>query len=220
MGTAINRRLLESNFSLTVQDITFPSTQIGDAVSGRAADTAWALNDTVVFKGKLKHILIFALMAFDVASVAINEKFELVGERKFLNVENLTGADIVGVIDLDPTAGEGIVLADDVTYLDKLTNNYRLGFTDQKNIIAELKSDPTTKVLYRGTVLEALAYSLQVHATLNEVVYTLFDFALMDVAAGVSKGMDYLAISGNLGPIELEPAHTTLANLILSATQC
>ena len=215
----MDRRLLESNYYLTVQDITFASDEIGDPANGRTAETAWAQTDTVVFKGKLKHILTFALMAFDVAGVAILEKFELTPARKFLNVPNLTGADLVAVIDLDPVAGEGIVTDEDMTFLANLTNQFRLNWTDEKNIALEIKSSGVVS-LYRGSVLEALAYALQVHDSLNAVVYTLYDIALLDVGSGVSKGVTFIDIAGASGPVELSKAHVTLGNLILSVSSC
>ena len=217
----IDRRLLETDFYLTIQDITFASDAIGDANNGRsAASASWAQDATVVFKGKLKHILIFALMAFDVASVAINEKFDLAPARKFKNLQNLTPDDVVEVVSLDPADGEEIVLDDDLAFLVAITNNYRCAWTDRKNIVLELKADPTDVTLYRGTVLEALAYALQVHADQGAVVYTLFDFALSDVGGGVSKGMSYIELSGTSGPVEYEKGHVTLANLLLSVAQC
>ncbi len=39
----------------------------------------------------------------------------------------------------------------------------------------------------------------------------------MDVAAGVTKGVDYLDIDGPMGPVEIDKAHSTLASVILSA---
>jgi len=75
----INKRKLESVYYMIVQDITFASDAIGAATpTGRAATSTWAQDDEVIFKGKLKHILTFGLMAFDVASVAVNEKFSLI----------------------------------------------------------------------------------------------------------------------------------------------
>ena len=215
--STFNKRQLENVFYMTVQGITFPSTQIGAAVGGRSAASAWLKDDTVVFRGRLKHILAFALMAFDVQSVAINELFELVPEREFLNVKNLTEQGVVAVIDLDPAQGEGIVLDDDMTFLTNITNNFRLGPTDVKNIIVEEKADPTNRALYRGSLINAIAYAFQVSETGGAVMYSLYDFALMNVGAGVSRGVDYVEIDGQLGPVELEKAHAQLANLILSA---
>jgi hypothetical protein len=215
--TQFNKRQLENVYYLTVQDITFASTAIGDPTNGRSAATAWSQDDTVVFKGKLKHILTFALMAFDVASVAVNELFEIVPEREFLNVQNLSAADIVEVIDLDPTQGEGIVVDDDMTFLTNITNNFRLGPNDMKNVVVEEKAAPANKALYKSSVINAIAYAFQVHQTGNAVTYTLFDFALMDVAAGVTKGVEYVDIDGSLGPVELDKAHSSLASLVLSA---
>jgi hypothetical protein len=211
----MDRRKLEQLYYLIVENISFASDEIGDPTNGRTSLTAWVQDAEVIFRGKLKHILVFALMAFDVAQVAVNELFTIVPEREFLNVENLGAVDIVDVISLDPADGQGIVLDNDLTFMAHLTNNFRFGWSDVKNIIIQQKAVPTNKSLYKGTVLESLAYAYQIHTTGNAVVYTLHDFALSDPAKQLNKGVQWLDINGSSGPVELEKAHVTLGNMIL-----
>lgn len=216
---AMDKKKLERDFYLVVENITFASTEIGDTVSGRSAATAWAKDDEVVFKGKLKHILAFALMAFDVASVAVNETFTIVNAREYTDVQNLGVSDIVAVVDLDPTAGEGVITDDDMSFLANLTNNFRLGWDAAKNIITQEKAAPANKALYRGTVLQALAFAYQWKDGGAAPVYTLYDFALMDSGSMLNQGVVYPAIDGVDGPVELDKAHVTLANLVLGAKE-
>jgi len=214
--TTINRRLLDTVHYLTVEDISFASDKIGHGTYGRTSLASWLQADTLIFKGRLRDILIFALMAFDVADAAIYEKFELVSARKFLNVQNLGATDIVGLIDLDPTAGQNIVLPNDITFLENLTDQYRADWTTTKNMVFERKTAPAERTLYKGTVLQALCYALQFHSTLGAPVYTLFDIALMEASSGVSKGVEFVDMGGSSGPVEYEAALLTLANLLLS----
>ena len=211
----IDRKKLDRLFYLTVENISFASTAIGHATAGRTAATDWAANDEVVFKGKLKEILSFALMAFSVNQTAIVETFDIVDAAKYVDVPNLTTSDIVTAISLSPEDNEGIVLANDLTFMQNLTNNWRLGWTETRNIRLEEKADPTDKLLYRGSVLEALAYALQYPDAGTAPVYTLYNIALSEV--GLNKGVAWEAITGANGPVELEPAHITLANMILGA---
>jgi hypothetical protein len=214
----INKRKLESLYYLVGENISFDSDAIG-AVSpdGRSAATAWLADEEMVFKGKLKHILTFALMAFDVASVAVNELYTIIPERDFLNVRNLGDTDIVDVVDLDPTAGEGIVQANDITFMTNLTNNLRGNWSEPKRIITANKVTPTTRAYYNGSLVEALAYGLQFQSGGTAPIYTLFDFAVMDIS-GLNKGVVYADMDGALGPVELEKAHVTLANTLLGVT--
>ena len=104
---SMDKRKLEQVYYMTVENITFASDAIGAAMgTGRSATTTWAQDGEVVFKGKLKHLLVFALMAFDVASVAIHETFSIVPEREFVNVPNLGARGIVDVVSLDPLDGD------------------------------------------------------------------------------------------------------------------
>jgi len=210
--TAMNKRKLDTDYLLIVENISFASTEIGHATLGRTATTPWSAAAEVVFKGKLKHILIFAVMAFDVSTTSVNELFTLIPASDYTDVDNLTAADIVDVIDLDPTAGENIVLANDITFLENLTNNYRFGWDDAKNLILQEKAVVTNKPLFSGTPLQALCYAMQVSTA---VIYTLWEFALLTPA--LNQGATYPTLTGANGPTELEVAHTTLAGLILNA---
>jgi len=135
---------------------------------------------------------------------------------QFQNIQNLAADDIVQVVSLDPTDGVGIVLDDDVTFLERVTNNYRFGWSDKKKFALELKDDPGAINLYRGSILEMLCYMLQNHATLNSIIYTLYDLAMMD-EGGANIGTTYVDLLSTAGPVELEKAHITLANTILNA---
>jgi len=211
----MDKRKLESVYYMTVKDITFASDAIGAASgTGRSATTTWDADQTVVFKGKLKHILNFAVMAFDVASVAINELFTLTPERDFVNMP--TPGD-VGVINLDPAEGEGIVVDADMTFLNDFTNGYRLGWDDRYNLVVEEKADSTNLALYAASVLEGFIYAMQYHSTGDAPVYTLYDFAMSKAGTGYNKGVSYIDIDGTQGPVEIEKAHVTLANAILNA---
>jgi len=143
--------------------------------------------------------------------------WHLIPERQFTNVKNLGETDIVTVIDLDPTAGEGIVVDDDLTFLQHLTNNFRGNWTQAKNIITAEKATPTNKAYYTGSLLEALAYALQYQNGGAAPIYTLYDFALMNTGVAQNAGVTWLDLDGSGGPVELEKAHITLANVILSA---
>jgi hypothetical protein len=214
--TVFNRRQLEKVHVLLVNDISFASDAIGAASGvGRAAETDWIATDNVVFKGPLKDILIFALMAFSGSSVSVAENFEIVPIEKWVDVPNLTSTDIVTAISLDPADGEGIVLANDVTFLTNLTNNFRLAPSTVKRVIVEEKADASNKILYQGSVLEALAYALQYQDQGTAPIYTLFEVALMD-AGGMNVGVIYDPISGANGPVEYEPYLLKIANAVLS----
>lgn len=213
--TTMDKRKLEQEFYLVIEGITFANDEVGDPVNGRTATSIWAQDAEVVFRGKLKHILLFGLLAFDVSSVAILEKFSLIPARDFLNIKNLGDTDIVDVVNLDPTVDEGIILDEDLTFLARLTDNFRLDWSAPRYIIVQEKATPTNRAFYKGTVLEALAYVMQVHSTGNAVVRTLYDFALLDPSSQVNKGITWVEISGSQGPVELAKAHVSLGNLIL-----
>ena len=209
----MDRRKLLSKFYLVVDQISFPSTAIGALTGGRAAATPWAKDDNVVFVGELRHILIFGLLAFDVASVAINENFRLVGERKF---QNLKATNDITIINLDPLEGEGVVLDEDVLFLENLTNNYRREWDAVTGLIIE--ADPGgTKEFFTGSTLAALAYGLQFAALGTAPIYANTNFGFFEQSGG-SNGLSIVDILGPSGPIELDKAHVTLANLILSAS--
>lgn len=210
---SMDRRKLQSKFYLMVDHITFASTAIGAATNGRTATTAWAKDANVVFTGELRHILIFALMAFDVAAVAINEQFRLVSERKF---QNLLATNDVQVINLDPTEGEGIVEDEDVLFLENLTNNYRREWDTVSGLIVE---DETagTREYYSGSTLATLAYGLQYAAAGTAPIYAATNFGFFDVSA-VGNGLSVVDLLGPSGPVELDKAHVSLGNLVLSAS--
>lgn len=214
--SVFNRRNLEQLYYMTVQNILFASDAIGAASgTGRSADSAaWIATDEVVFSGKLKHHLIFAVMAFQGSTVSISETFDIVPAREFLNVQNLTPTDIVDVVSLDPDDGEGIVTADDVTFLANFTNNFRLSPTTEKVMIMSAKADQT-KTIYQGSVLEHLCYLLQFDSVGDAPVYTLQDVALKDVP-GSKIGTIYDDIASNNGPTEFEQYLVSIANYILS----
>jgi hypothetical protein len=209
----MDRRKLLSKFYLMVDHITFPSTKIGAETNGRAANTVWAQDTNLVFVGELRHILIFALMAFDVASVAVLEQFRLVSERKF---QNLKATQDITVIDLNPTAGEGIVEDADVLFLENLTNNYRRDWDIQSGIIVENEATGA-KEYYSGSLLAALAYGLQFKQGGTAPVYTDTNFGLFEQSAA-GNGLSVIDLLGASGPVELEKAHTTLGNLVLGAS--
>lgn len=218
MSSQINKRQLETPYVLTVQEITFASDAIGKTgAGGRTSTVAWAQNDTVIFTGKLKHILLFGIIAFDVSQVAILEKFTLTPATQFANIQNLAAQNIVQVVSLDPANGAGIVLDNDVTFLERITNNYRFNWSDRKRFALELKSDAGNIQLYAASVLEMLCYMLQNHATLNDLIYTLYDLAIIDESAGTNIGVTYTELTSTAGPVEIEKAHVTLANTVLGA---
>ncbi len=212
---AMDKKNLERVFYMVVSDISHASTEVGDATNGRTATTAWAKDDEVIFKGKLKHLLNFAVMAFDVASVAVLETFNIVSERDYVGVENLGAADIPNVIDIDPAQGEGIVVDEDMTFLYNLTGGFRSNWDDTKNIVLQEKAVPANKILYRGSILQAYCYAMQVSGTAP--VYELYDFGLIDASSSVNQGVDYPLLDSTDGPLEYEKALVTLANLVLSA---
>jgi hypothetical protein len=210
---SMDRRKLLSKFYLMVDHISFASTAIGDAVNGRAAATAWAKDANLVFVGELRHILIFALMAFDVSSVAVLEQFRLVSERKF---QNLKATNDIAVIDLDPTAGEGVVVDEDVLFLENLTNNYRREWDAVSGLIVEDEATGA-KEYYSGSLLAALAYGLQYKSGGTAPVYTDTNFGLFEQsAAGV--GLSVIDLLSASGPVELEKGHVTLGNIVLGAS--
>lgn len=209
---SMDRRKLMSKYYLMVDRITFPSTQIGALTNGRTAATAWAKDQNLVFEGELRHILIFALMAFDMASVAIGEQFRVVAQQKF---QNLQPTNDIGVISLDPTEGEGIVTDNDVLFLENLTNNYRREWDTVSGLIVE---DDTTKAkeFFSGSTLAALAYGLQYKAGGSAPIYATTNFGFFDGSAA-GAGLAVTDLLGPNGPVELEKAHLTLGNLILGA---
>ncbi len=210
---SMDRRKLMSKFYLMVDRISFASTAIGAATNGRTSTTAWAADSNVVFVGELRHILVFALMAFDVAAVAVNEQFRLVSEQKF---QNLKPTNDVTIINLDPTEGEGIVVDEDLIFLENLTNNYRREWEVVSGIIVE---DDVTKAkeYFSGSTLAALAYGLQYKTGGTAPIYAATNFGFFDQsAAGV--GLSVVDLLGTTGPVELDKAHITLGNIILSAS--
>ncbi len=210
---SMDRRKLMSKFYLMVDRITFPSTAIGDATGGRSATTPWDVDTNVVFWGDLRHILIFALMSFDVASVAVNEQFRLVSEHKF---QNLKPANDISIIDLDPVAGEGIVTDDDVLFMENLTKQYRREWDAMSGLIVE--DDITkTKEYFSGSTLAALAYGMQFKTALSTPVYEGANFGFFEQSAA-GLGLTVVDMMGPSGPVELEKAHLTLGNLVLSAS--
>jgi hypothetical protein len=209
----MDRRKLLSKFYLMVDHISFPSTQIGDTANGRAAATTWAKDANQVFVGELRHILIFALTAFDVASVAVNEQFRLVSERKF---QNLKADQNIGIINLDPTAGEGIVTDEDVLFLENLTNNYRREWDTVSGLIVEDEVNGT-KEYYSGSLLAALAIGLQFKNGGTAPVYSDTNFGLFEQSAA-GNGLSVIDLLGSSGPVEVQKAHLTLGNLILGAS--
>ena len=210
---SMDRRKLQSKFYLMVDHISFASSEIGATLNGRTASTAWAKDTNVVFVGELRHILIFALMAFDVAAVAVLEQFRLVSERKF---QNLLATNDVKIIDLDPTAGEGIVEDEDVLFLENLTNSYRREWDTVSGLIVE---DDTTgaKEFFSGSTLAALAYGLQYKTGGTAPLYAATNFGFFDIS-GAGNGLSVVDILGPSGPVELDKAHVTLGNLVLSAS--
>lgn len=209
---SMDRRKLMSRFYLMVDRITFPSTQIGALANGRTAATAWAKDQNLVFEGELRHILIFALMAFDVASVAIGEQFRVVAQQKF---QNLRPANDIGIISLDPTEGEGIVTDDDVLFLENLTNNYRREWDTVSGLIVE-DDAAGTKEYFSGSTLATLSYGLQFKAGGTAPIYATTNFGFFDGSAS-GAGLAISDLLGTNGPVELEKAHLTLGNLILGA---
>lgn len=210
---SMDRRKLLSRFYLMVDHITFASTAIGAATNGRSAATAWAKDSNVVFVGELRHLLIFALMAFDCASVAVNEQFRLVSEQKF---QNLLPTNDISIINLDPTKGEGVVTDEDVLFLENLTKNYRREWDTQSGLIIE-DDTAKTKEFYSGSTLAALAYGLQFKTGGTAPIYASANFGFFDQsAAGI--GLTVVDLLGPTGPVELEKAHLTLGNLILNAS--
>jgi hypothetical protein len=209
----MDRRKLQSKFYLMVDHITFASTAIGATTNGRAAATAWTKDTNVVFVGELRHILIFALMAFDVASVAVLEQFRLVSERKF---QNLLATNDVTVIDLNPTAGEGIVEDADVLFLENLTHNYRREWDVVSGLIVE-DDALGTKEYFSGSTLAALAYGLQFKDGGTAPLYLATNFGFFDIS-GAGNGLSVVDLLGTSGPVELDKAHVTLGNLVLSAS--
>ncbi|MBE7473153.1 MAG: hypothetical protein DPW09_39070 [Anaerolineae bacterium] len=210
---SMDRRKLQSKFYLMVDHISFASTAIGAATNGRTAATAWAKDANVVFVGELRHILIFALMAFDVAAVAVNEQFRLVSERKF---QNLLANNDLSIISLDPTEGEGIVVDEDVLFLENLTNQYRREWDLVSGLIVE---DDTagTKEYFSGSTLATLAYGLQYKAGGTAPIYAATNFGFFDIS-GSGNGLSVVDLLGPSGPVELDKAHVTLGNLVLSAS--
>ncbi|MBE7474303.1 MAG: hypothetical protein HS114_34670 [Anaerolineales bacterium] len=210
---SMDRRKLQSKFYLMVDHISFASTAIGAATNGRTAATAWAKDANVVFVGELRHILIFALMAFDIAAVAVNEQFRLVSERKF---QNLLAANDLSIIDLDPTAGEGIVVDEDVLFLENLTNNYRREWDLVSGLIVE-DDALGTKEYFSGSTLATLAYGLQYKTGGTVPIYAATNFGFFDIS-GAGNGLSVVDLLGPSGPVELDKAHVTLGNLVLSAS--
>jgi hypothetical protein len=208
-----DRRKLSSKFYLMVDRISFASTAIGAATNGRSAATAWAKDTNVVFVGELRHILIFALMAFDVAAVAVNEQFRLVSERKF---QNLLPTNDLTIINLDPTEGEGIVVDEDVLFLENLTNNYRREWDTVSGLIVE-DDAAGTKEYFTGSTLTTLAYGLQYADAATAPVYSMANFGFFDASA-IGNGLSVVDLLGPSGPVELDKAHVTLGNLVLSAS--
>jgi hypothetical protein len=49
-------------------------------------------------------------------------------------------------------------------------------------------------------------------------VYTLYDFALVDAGKQTNKGVEWVDIDGPNGPVELEKAHISLANIVLGVS--
>jgi hypothetical protein len=208
----MDRRKLQSKFYLMVDHISFASTAIGAATNGRTAATAWAQDANVVFVGELRHILTFALMAFDVASVAVNEQFRLVSERKF---QNLAATNDVSIISLDPTEGEGIVTDADVLFLENLTNSYRREWDTVSGLIVE--ADAGGKEYFTASTLATLAYGLQFKAGGTAPIYAATNFGFFDHSAA-GNGLSVVDLLGPSGPVELDKAHVTLGNIVLSAS--
>lgn len=214
----MNRRKLLSNHMLMIDGITFASTAIGHATGGRSAETAWAEGANVIFKGQLRHILIFGLMAFDVnpASLTSPERFTVIPESKFYNVGSPSPAG-VEIINIDPdTSTEGIVLPADVSFLELVTRNYRDSWDETIGVIAEDHNVPTTKEFYYATRLAVLAYGLQYSDT-PAPVYTEQDFAFFDRDTIGNYGVAVNDLLGASGPVEIAKAHVSIGNLILGA---
>jgi hypothetical protein len=93
-----------------------------------------------------------------------------------------------------------------------------LNWGDSKNVVVQEKATPANKTLYNGIVLEALAYAYQFHETGGPPVYTLYDFALVDAGKQTNKGVEWVDIDGPNGPVELEKAHISLANIVLGVS--
>lgn len=209
----MDRRKLHAKYYLIVDQISFASTEIGALVAGRVAATPWAKNDNVVFVGELRHILLFSLMAFDVAAVAINEQFRLVGDRKF---HNMAADNDVAIIALDPTLGEGIVLDEDVLFLENLTDNYKAEWDARSGLIVEAAL-AGTKEFYVGSVLAVLAYAMQMAPSGTGLIYTETNFGFYDQSAA-GLGLSAVDLLGPQGPIEIEKAHITLGSIVLGAS--
>jgi hypothetical protein len=213
----MDRRKLLANYYMIVEGISFASDAIGAAVGGRTAQTVWAEGANLIFKGQLRHHLIFALMAFDIVptSLVSPERFSLIPERKFNN-PGTPDPKGVQIVDIDPaTSQEGIVTLDDVAFLDEVTGLYRYSWDESVGIVAENRLTPATKNLYYGSRLATLAYGLQYSDT-PAPIYTEFDFAFFD-RNSVGSYITLDDILGSNGPTELERAHVSLGNLILGA---
>lgn len=206
----INRKQLQTNYILTVENITVASTGLA---GGRTAVTPWAANAEVMFKGQLQHILMFAIANFSVNGASIAETFHLVSAKSYQAVENLTSVDVPALIDLDPTEAEGIILAEDVTFLQNLSNNYRLDWNQASKINLQEKATPTTWLFYRATLLQLFCFAMQDRA--GDLVRSLYEIGVLPT--GTLVGVDYVDILSSSGPVELEQGHVNLANVILGA---
>lgn len=208
---AMDRRKLASPYFLQVSDISFASTAIGHATAGRTAESTWAKGDNVIFSGQLQHILVFALLGFDVSGVSIGEKFQLVPARDF---RNLSPSQDITVISLDPAEDEGIVVDADVTFLDNLTGGYRRSWDEVQGIVIGVDG-AATKEYWHGSLLTVLAYSLQYPAAGTAPIYTDHNFALFSKNGGMNFSTIDL-LSDSAGPVELEKAHLRLGEFILN----
>lgn len=206
----IDRRKLKLPYKMIIEGATFPS----DALAGgtRESETAWVADDNIVVEGTLEQLLVFALMNFDVQSVQIAEKFDIVSARRF---RNLSAAQNISVVSVDPTVDPGPVTAADLTFVANLTNNYRYDWNQQVTLVVETAAGE--KTFYKGSVLAALCYALQYDGTAAPI-YVNSNFALYD--GGVPMGVTVLNLhDANQAPVQLHAAHIKLAQRILDAPQ-
>ena len=156
----IKTSTLTQQYQLAIEDITFASTEIGHATAGRSATTVWSATDDVIFRGELKSVLIFALMAFDLDGLNVLEKFTLIPTKEIVDVSNLTISDIPGVVELDPVGLEGIVTAEDVTFLDNLITGQGK-WNAVFDFILQDKATGLVNQQYYGEVLQILCAFLR-----------------------------------------------------------
>ena len=101
-----------------------------------------------------------------------------------------------------------------MTFMRNLANNFRINWGDYYNVVTEKVAD-SARTLYYASIIEILAYGLQFEDQGTAEIYTLYDFALQDAGGSLNRGVTYLDIDGSQGPVELDKAHLTLANIIL-----